>query len=150
MTKCEDKFPDMSSLSSSGNYRYFNQPIEQVPGWDVAKAQILFHGENRGLYWQTIPDCVNVLECLTVVPSGSGHILHGQETIIRPLQILDPPSSPYCEIPLEEIDVVTCVVLNDYGLEIQRKKITVLKTREPDSICENIPVTDCATSPSPP
>ena len=143
MASCEDKFPDMGS--SSGNYRYFNQPIEQVPGWEKDKAQILFHGENKGLFWQTIPECVNLLECLNIVPSGGGYAIEAQEKIIRPLQILDPPPTPSCLIPSEEIDVVTCVSLSPSGLEIQRKKVLVLKTREPDEDCPNIEVTDCET-----
>jgi hypothetical protein len=47
----------------SGNYRYFNQPIEQIPGWDANEPQILFHGKNAGLVWVNI-ECIPVVTCV--------------------------------------------------------------------------------------
>lgn len=99
---CPDFFPAIPL-----NYRYFNQPIEQIPGWDATKSQILFHGANKGLFWQTAPEC---------------------------------------------IDVVTCIKLTPAGLEIERAKVSVIKVFEPDTLCPDIPATDCpspSSSPSP-
>lgn len=65
-------FPEISGSSSP--YRYFNQPIEQIPGWNKDEPQILFHGKNHGLVWVNI-QCVPVVTCATIGPaqgSGSG------------------------------------------------------------------------------
>lgn len=64
---CPGTFPDMGA---SPNYRYFNQPIEQIPGWDATKSQILFHGANKGLWWQTGPECIDVVTCVRLTENG--------------------------------------------------------------------------------
>lgn len=54
----------------SDNYRYFNQPIEQIPGWDKDEPQILFHGKNAGLIWVNI-ECVPVVTCVEIADSSA-------------------------------------------------------------------------------
>lgn len=61
-----ENFPD----TPYQNYRYFNQPIEQIPGWDADEPQILFHGKNAGLVWVNI-ECVPVVTCAEISPSGT-------------------------------------------------------------------------------
>lgn len=61
-------FPTMPE--GSGNYRYFNQPIEQIPGWNANKPQILFHGKNAGLVWSDI-QCLPVVTCVQITGVSS-------------------------------------------------------------------------------
>jgi hypothetical protein len=46
------------------NYRYFNQPIEQIPGYNPILPQILAHRPNCGLQWISIDMCLPVVTCL--------------------------------------------------------------------------------------
>lgn len=85
-------------------YRFFNQPIEQIPSYKADKPQILAHRPGCGLQWVTVDQC---------------------------------------------LEVVTCIKLGTSELEIQRRKIVVLKDFEPDTGCDNIPVTDCPQAPTP-
>lgn len=52
----------------SKNYRFFNQPIEQIPEWDPTKSQVLFHAANCGLVWQTF-ECIDVVTCIKLESS---------------------------------------------------------------------------------
>jgi hypothetical protein len=52
------------------NYRYFNQPIELVPGWDQERNQVVGHAKNSGLQWIGIDQCMPVVTCLTLEPVG--------------------------------------------------------------------------------
>jgi hypothetical protein len=45
-------------------YRFFNQPIEQIPGYVSDKPQILVHRPNSGLQWFTLDQCLPVVTCL--------------------------------------------------------------------------------------
>lgn len=45
------------------NYRYFNQPIELIPGWDQSKDQVLVHAKDSGLIWVEIV-CLPVVTCI--------------------------------------------------------------------------------------
>lgn len=45
-------------------YRFFNQPIEQVPGYESDKPQILVHRPGSGLQWFTLDLCLPVVTCL--------------------------------------------------------------------------------------
>lgn len=56
-----ENFPD----TPYANYRYFNQPIEQIPGWDSSKPQILFHAKDAGLIWVGI-QCLPVVTCVQI------------------------------------------------------------------------------------
>lgn len=66
-TQCPGPFPNMGAAR---NYRYFNQPIEQIPGWDANEAQVLFHGVNNGLWWQNAPQCIDVVTCVRLTSNG--------------------------------------------------------------------------------
>jgi hypothetical protein len=60
MSKCEDAFDD----SPEKKYRYFNQPIEQIPGWKRDDYQVLVHSPDCGLQWHTV-QCLDVMTCIT-------------------------------------------------------------------------------------
>ena len=46
-------------------YRFFNQPIEQIPGWVANKVQVLVHKGDQGLIWQTVY-CEEVVTCISL------------------------------------------------------------------------------------
>lgn len=49
--------------STNPNYRYFNQPIELIPGWDQSKDQVLVHAKDSGLVWVEVV-CLPVVTCI--------------------------------------------------------------------------------------
>lgn len=59
MATCEDPFDP----EPSKKYRYFNQPIEQIPGWKEGDYQVLVHSKNCGLQWHTV-QCLDVMVCI--------------------------------------------------------------------------------------
>ena len=59
-TECEKLF----GAPPEKKYRYFNQPIEQIPGWKSGDYQFLVHSPNCGLQWLSI-------ECTECDESGS-------------------------------------------------------------------------------
>jgi hypothetical protein len=62
-TSCSGLF--IEQVGATGNYRYFNQPVEQIPGWDPEEFQFLFHSKNQGLSWQSLPTgCIDVVTCI--------------------------------------------------------------------------------------
>jgi len=58
-TNINDIIPD-----AGGKYRFFNQPLEQIPGFAKDKPQILAHAPNGGLMWFTLDQCMPVVTCL--------------------------------------------------------------------------------------
>ena len=50
-------------------YRYFNQPIKQIPGYDEGKPQLLVHRPNGGLQWATMDQCLDVVTCIKLESS---------------------------------------------------------------------------------
>lgn len=50
-------------------YRFFNQPIEQIPGYDNDKPQILVHRPQYGLQWHNIDTCLQVVTCINLESS---------------------------------------------------------------------------------
>ncbi len=46
-------------------YRFFNQPIEQIPGWNKDLVQVLVHKGQQGLIWQTVY-CEEVVTCISL------------------------------------------------------------------------------------
>ena len=148
LKECSDAFPDIGQ--DVKKYRYFNQPIEQIPGWNPSKSQILFHGANGGLYWETITDdCVEVTKCVKVEtdsPGSDDFKIKAEKTRIRPLQNLGDLDEPVVcgDFPTEAIDVVTCIKLEGESLVIERTKALIIKNMgTPETICENIPLTVC-------
>ena len=154
LKECNDPFPNMPA---GNNYRYFNQPIEMIPGWDNNKSQILFHGKDKGLYWETVPECIDIAKCATLKEStetpGTYQIIADKQRI-RPLQDLgqiEEEGDKYCaDFPTEKIDIVTCIKIEGSNLVIERREVVILKNIGPaKTTCENIPLTDCETETSP-
>jgi hypothetical protein len=149
LTECSSDFP----TAPSDKYRYFNQPVEQIPGYEDGKVQMLFNHKGA-LVWQTMPECVEILKCVKLEAVDGGQSLTMQQQRIRPLQDLgeltgEGDSASACQkIPTEAIDVITCISLEGNELKITRKRVYVLKQEDASGGCENIPVTEC-TTPSP-
>lgn len=148
LKECSDAFPEIGQ--NVKKYRYFNQPIEQIPGFLATESQILFHGQDGGLYWQTIPSgCVEVTTCVKIEtdsPGSEDYKIKAEKTRIRPLQNLGDLDDPVeCgDFPTEAIDVVTCIKLEGESLVIERTKALIIKNMgTPGTICENIPLTVC-------
>jgi hypothetical protein len=146
--ECSDDFPDVQE--DIQKYRFFNQPIEQIPGWKADKSQILFHTPNKGLYWESVPDqCVEVPKCVKIEfesPGSEKVQIKADKVRIRPLQNLGDLEEPVVcgDLPTEAIDVVTCIKLDGENLVIERKKVLVVKDMgEASTICENIPLVSC-------
>jgi len=57
----EDIFPDPEPKEK---YRFFNQPIDQIPGYKESEPQILVHRQNCGLQWFTLDQCLPVVTCI--------------------------------------------------------------------------------------
>ena len=62
-TNLNDVFPTPSTYGDK-KYRFFNQPIEQIPGYEADKPQILVHRPNCGLQWFTLDQCLPVVTCI--------------------------------------------------------------------------------------
>lgn len=45
-------------------YRFFTLPIDQVPGYDNDKPQLLVHRPNSGLQWYTMDQCLPIVTCV--------------------------------------------------------------------------------------
>lgn len=129
-------------------YRYFNQPLEQIPGFAGDKPQILAHAPNGGLRWFTVDQCTPVVTCL-VFEDNDGEeqlkIERNNIVTIKDLGVSDPDEN--CpSITLETAPVVTCLSLDANELKIQRSNLLVIKNKgaiENDEECPAIPVTDC-------
>ena len=65
-TDCEELFGDPPAKK----YRYFNQPIEQIPGWKTEDYQFLVHSPNCGLQWISI-ECTKCDESGETAAIGS-------------------------------------------------------------------------------
>lgn len=55
--------PDPFTPVGEKPYRYFNQPIEQIPGWDKNQPQVLVHSINNGLMWKSV-ECLDIVTCI--------------------------------------------------------------------------------------
>lgn len=142
MATCDDVFPE----KPDDKYRFFNQPIEQIPQYDANVAQMLFHAAGGGLVWQSVPSgCVDVVQCIKLDTSSSEYSLTTTQKTIRPLQILDDPDPTGCIVPTQELDVVTCVTLESGSLVMQMQKILVLNVRDGGSDCAAIETIACPT-----
>lgn len=60
---CSSLINDIIPHCPANIYRFFNQPIEQIPGWDSAKVQVLVHKAAQGLIWQNVY-CEEVVTCI--------------------------------------------------------------------------------------
>jgi hypothetical protein len=48
---------DVPTAYGNFNFRYFNQPIEQIPGFNAQLPQVLAHRPNSGLQWVNVVSC---------------------------------------------------------------------------------------------
>lgn len=153
--ECTEKFPE----TPEQDYRYFNQPIEQIPGFNKNKSQLLFHAEGCGLVWQDIAECVDLVKCAKVSGegepgAGGSYKLIVEQQRIRPLQDLGAVTEPSgCDpIPLEPVDVITCIKIEEEKLKFDWKRLYVLKQEtitEPSGSCPPIDTINCSTTPAP-
>lgn len=58
-----DLFPTPDQYGDQ-KYRFFNLPIDQIPGYKEDKPQILVHRPNCGLQWFSLDKCLPVVTCL--------------------------------------------------------------------------------------
>lgn len=65
----------------SAHIRFFNEPIEQVPGYRWDQFQILIHGCKNGLRWWT-PVCVEPVICVCSGEGGSIEIIRQKMYVI--------------------------------------------------------------------
>jgi hypothetical protein len=111
---------------------YFNQPINQIQGYDPEKPQILTHAPKFGLTWVT-PECINVTECITYEGGDSEEKTIAMK-VHKILVIKDfGQQDDACEdIPLKSIPFVQCIKLekiiddeeeDGYQLRIERKNM---------------------------
>lgn len=67
---CSDKIEEIfGQPEDNRKYRYFNQPIEQIPNYDENSPQILAHRPNGGLQWVTVDQCLKVVTCMKLEES---------------------------------------------------------------------------------
>lgn len=90
MSDCPENKEDIVAKPSD-NYRYFNQPIEQIPGWEPDNVQILLHAAGCGLKWHTV-ECLDVVTCIKL---GSSELTVDQRkaVIIKDLEVTTPTCS---------------------------------------------------------
>jgi hypothetical protein len=84
-------------------YRFFNQPIEQIPGHVEDKPQILVHRPNSGLQWVTIDQCLKVVTCMKLEASQL-KIERRQVVILKDFEIEDDTE---CDIELTDCESET-------------------------------------------
>jgi hypothetical protein len=63
-SECDSLEEVLPKPSPAEKYRFFNQPIEQIPGYKADKPQIIAHAPNCGLMWFTLDQCLPVVTCL--------------------------------------------------------------------------------------
>lgn len=63
---CPDPNEIFPEPDPNEKYRFFNQPIEQIPSYEADKPQILVHRPNCGLQWITVDQCLKVVTCMSL------------------------------------------------------------------------------------
>ena len=163
----------MSSSSSScentadiitdagGKYRFFNQPLEQIPGFLKSKPQILAHAPDGGLMWFTLDQCMPVVTCFNVVEGESGQALKADRrniVVIKDFEIAEDD----CQVPLPasygscactgtgyvsgSVDVITGISLESEGLVATKTRIHCA-CYEPIQDTDVIPIISCPENP---
>jgi hypothetical protein len=84
-------------------YRFFNQPIEQIPNFKPNEPQILVHRPNGGLQWATIDKCLNVVTCMKLEASQ----LKVERRSIVVLKDFEIPDDAECDIELTDCESET-------------------------------------------
>jgi len=94
-----DKIFEAPESDSDKKYRYFNQPIEQIPGYKEEKPQILVHRPNCGLQWVSLDQCLPVVTCLK---------LESEELVIERRSIVVIKDFEANDEECENIEVTEC------------------------------------------
>jgi hypothetical protein len=97
------------SEAPSKKYRFFNQPIEQIPGYEEASPQILVHSKNCGLQWHTV-ECISLVKCIRL-ESTELKIESRKVAIIRDIE----DSTDCSGIPLAECSSGTTPLAQNYA-----------------------------------
>jgi len=129
--------------SSSSNICYFNQPINQIPGFSENKAQILSHGPDGGLVWHTVK-CVN----LAKVECSENDKMHIKNMKIAVIADMGSDTSE-CDdnLDFQSFSFVTCLKIDEdtreLVIETSSAEMMVRGRDIAGSICQPIPLTDC-------
>ena len=82
-------------------YRHFNQPMEQIPGFNSSKPQVLCHSAPSascpyvGLFWASL-ECYDVVDCISLTSEA----LVATKKTIGVFKVFN--STAYCSVPLVE------------------------------------------------
>lgn len=118
----EDIFPDPNPKKK---YRYFNQPIEQIPGYEESQPQILVHGTSCGLQWFTLDQCLPVVTCIKL-ESEELVIERKRLVVIKDFDIPADESGDCENIPVTECDesgeAAALGSVNNYNYDKTNKK----------------------------
>jgi hypothetical protein len=101
-SECDDvdKIFEAPESESDKKYRYFNQPIEQIPGYEEGKPQILVHRPNCGLQWVSLDQCLPVVTCLEL-ESDKLKVQRRSLVVIKDFEIEDDEE---CDIEITECE----------------------------------------------
>lgn len=144
--ECDESQP--LALPPEYKYVYFNQHIQQIPGYNPEQDQILIRvggSLNNSLLWYT-PVCIEVLSCLRLVNKEDGSVvLEAEKNRVKVLQVQDYNVTP-CQIELAQTEAVSCITQTQNELVIDRKAFLTLKPFEeidPQETCDPIPLENC-------
>lgn len=100
----ESEVCDALDTAPNKKYRFFNQPIEQIPGYLADKPQMLVHSANCGLQWHTI-QCMEVVTCLKLETESSEPVLKIERRKVALIKDIEEDTSTDCpDIPLTKCD----------------------------------------------
>ena len=88
-------FDQIIPTPSSGIYRWFNQPIEQIPLWASGVFQVLVHPPNGGLHWLTLETCQQVVTCMTLDGENMLKPVLKDVVVLKTFDVADPEA---CDI----------------------------------------------------
>jgi hypothetical protein len=83
-----EKIFDVPPVDGDKKFRYFNQPIEQIPNYEESSPQILVHRPYGGLQWATIDQCIKVVTCLKLDVSQL-KIERRQIVVFKDFEVID-------------------------------------------------------------
>lgn len=83
------------AVNEQNKYRYFNQPIEQIPGFNSSQPQVLCHSPEPyvGLFWASL-ECYSPVDCIDLQKTS----LVATKKSIGVFKIFD--SNDVCSVPL--------------------------------------------------
>jgi hypothetical protein len=97
---CTDPEKVFDQPEDNRKYRFFNQPIELIPGHNDGVPQILVHRPNGGLQWVTIDQCLKVVTCMKLEASQ----LKVERRSIVVLKDFEIPDDTECDIELTDCE----------------------------------------------